>query len=261
MSFSPVVLGSGYAGWLMLNRTAERQMEVMSQTSEIQADDAYFRENIGKVSSAEDLVNDHRLLKISLSAFGLEDDINNKAFIQRVLEDGTLAEDALANKLSDKRYAEFSAAFGFDLGVSRVGLSDFSDSILSAYKTKSFEVAVGEVDDAMRLALNAKNELGKIAESSSSVDTKWFRILGSSPLREVIETAFGLPSNFSSVDLDVQLSTVKEQADDLLGSSDPAVFLESDTVEKTIRLFTARQALQNTTYSSSGSIALTLLGG
>lgn len=259
MSFSPVVLGSGYAGWVMLNRTAERQMEVMAQTSEIKADDAYFREHIGQVSSAEDLVNDRRLLSISLGAFGLEDDINNKAFIQRVLDDGTLSEDALANRLTDKRYAEFSAAFGFDLGVSRVAMSDFPDRILSAYKTKSFELAVGEVDSGMRLALNAKTELNEIAESSASVDTKWFRILGSAPLREVIQTAFGLPSSFSSVDLDLQLSTVKDRADDVLGSSDPNVFSDSEAIEKTIRLFTARQAMQNTAYSSSGAVALTLL--
>ena len=50
---------------------------------------------------------------VALGAFGLQDDLPNRFFIQKVLEGGTLSTDSLANKLSDPRYAALAKAFGF----------------------------------------------------------------------------------------------------------------------------------------------------
>ena len=81
---------------------------------------------------------------MALTAYGLEGDINNKAFIRKVLEDGTLKEGALANRLADKQYQKLSAAFGFgDFPVPRSKLSDFADKTLALYRTRQFETAVG----------------------------------------------------------------------------------------------------------------------
>ena len=41
------------------------------------------------MKSAADLVADRRLLKVALGAFGLEGEIDKKAFIRKVLEEGT----------------------------------------------------------------------------------------------------------------------------------------------------------------------------
>ena len=113
MSFQPVLPLAGYAGWSFLKRTLARQ-QVAQQASPVQQrDEAYFREKIGKVTTAEQLVSDKRLLRISLTAFGLEADQNSTAFIRKVLEGGTLKEGSLANRLADKQYQKFAAAFGF----------------------------------------------------------------------------------------------------------------------------------------------------
>lgn len=247
MSFRPVIPSEGYQGWQVLSRTKDRQMQVFSNTAEMRRDEAYFRENIGKIDNAADLVADRRMLKVALSAFGLEGDLNNRAFIRKVLEDGTLKSDALSSRLADKRYAQFSRAFGFDLVVPRTKISDFADKILSSYKARSFEVAVGDVSATMRLALGAQRELPEIAASTESANTKWYRILGSPPLRKVIEGAFGLPSNFSSVNLDQQLTTVRNKANALFGSDDPTVLSDPAKLEKMIRLFTIRDGLQTAT--------------
>ena len=42
---------------------------------------------------------------MALGAFGLQDDINNRYFIRKILEEGTTNEDALANRFSDTRPA------------------------------------------------------------------------------------------------------------------------------------------------------------
>ena len=67
----------------------------------------YFRENIGNVVTASQLVEDFRLRRVALSAFGLQDDLPNRAFIERVLGDGAIEPTALSNRLADKRYKAF----------------------------------------------------------------------------------------------------------------------------------------------------------
>lgn len=259
MSFSPIIVGGGYNGWRMLSRTLDRQMEALSQSAELRRDDAYFKSKIAKVSTAEDLVSDRRLLKVALEAFGLGNDLNNRAFIRKILEDGTLDRGALANKLADKRYADFSRAFGFDLKIPRTRMSDFADKILGAYKERKFESAVGEVSESMQLGLNAQRELRKIAGSNDSATTKWYKILGAPPVRKVIETVFSLPSSFAAIDLDQQIGVVKDKAQAMFGSSDPAIFRSDENLEKAIRLFTIRSEISASSGASRFSIALTLL--
>lgn len=117
MSFQPVLPLTGTAGWAFLKRTEAAQEAAFGKRPEVQRDEAYFREKIGSIRSAEALVSDRRLLRISLEAFGLEGDLNARAFIRKVLEEGTLKRDSLANKLADPRYSQLSRAFGFDLRV------------------------------------------------------------------------------------------------------------------------------------------------
>ncbi|MCY1128706.1 DUF1217 domain-containing protein [Frigidibacter sp. RF13] len=261
MSFAPVVPMGGYAGWAFLTRTLDAQKSAFLKDSAIQRDEAYFREKIGSVRTAEELVSDRRLLNVALTAFGLEDDINNKAFLRKILEDGTLKPDGLGNRLADKRYLEFSKAFGFgDFPVPNTVLSDFPQKILARYEARRFEAAVGEQNEDMRLALNARRELADIAKRSMSVDAKWYTALGSPPLRQVIQTALGLPRSFSQVDIDKQLVILKDRAESALGTTDLKDMADPAQAEKLVRLFLVRSQMQSDlSGANDGSTALTLL--
>ena len=114
MSFQPILPGTGLVGWKLLSRTMETQQAALNRSAEISRDTAYFAANIAKVDTAEQLVGDRRLLRVALGAYGLQEDIDNRYFIQKILADGTLAPDALANKMADDRYTQFAEAFGFD---------------------------------------------------------------------------------------------------------------------------------------------------
>jgi hypothetical protein len=94
-----VVPASGLVGWTFLQRTASRQIETLAAQPVAQRNEAWFRERIGQIGTAADLVADRRLLEVALTAFGLESDIDNRFFIRKVLEDGTLRNDALSNRL------------------------------------------------------------------------------------------------------------------------------------------------------------------
>lgn len=259
MSFAPVLAGAGYGGWTFLQRTIGRQQAAFAADPAQRREEAYFRDRIGSVRTAGDLVADRRLLRVALGAFGLEADINSTAFVRKVLEDGTLAPSALANRLADRRYREFSAAFGFgDFATPRTVLSDFPDRILWAYRDRQFAAAVGTQDNDMRLALNAEAELADLAGTGRGEVVGWLSIIGSPPLRKVFETAFGLPAAFGAIDIDRQVATLRDKAGSALGSDSVTQFADPAARNRLLRRFFARSATgaQDT---GAGSAALALL--
>ena len=260
MSFSPVIPASGYAGWKLLNRTMEKQKAAFVASAEIQREEDYFRSKIGAVKTAEELVSDRRLLKVSLGAFGLDADINNKFFIRKVLEEGTLDSKSLANKLADKTYLKLSEIFGFgDFETPRTAISSFADEIIAKYENRQFEIAVGNGNETLRLALAAKRELPELAAQTSSDNTKWYSLIGSKSLSNVMRTALGLPESLGTLDVDQQLTFYKKNAQSVLGSSEFSKFSEPDMVEKVIRNYLVRSQIQGDAALSSGKAALQLL--
>jgi Protein of unknown function (DUF1217) len=193
------------------------------------------------VRTSDALVADRRLLGIALGAFGLEADIGAKAFLKKVLDDGTLEPAALANRLADKRYLEFSKAFGFgDFETPNTVLSDFADRIIGRYRDRTFEAAVGTQRPEMRLALFAQGELAALAGRQTSERGKWLTVMGTPQLRTVFEQAFGLPRSFGALDLDQQLTAFQDKAERYLGSSAVSQFADPGRIDDLIRLSLVR---------------------
>lgn len=261
MTFQPFIPLAGYSGWAFLNRTMDSQKNAFNESNEIKRDTEYFKENIGSVESAEELMSDRRLLSVALGAFGLDDDIGSTYFIQKVLTDGVIDTDALANKLSDKRYLEFSKAFGFgDLGTPNTALSTFPDEIIAKFQDTQFEVAVGAQDDSMRLALNLDRELTVIANKDTTDNGSWYGVMGNSAVRTVFETALGLPSSIGSLDLDQQLTGFREKTERYFGGSEISQFADPEKRDELVRLFLVRNEIaQGSSGTSAAQNALTLL--
>lgn len=259
--FQPVLISSGLVGWQFLQRTYDQQFEAFGQSAQLKRDTDYFAENIGNVTTAEELVSDRSLLTVALGAFGLQDDINNRFFIEKMLSEGTTADDALANRFTDSRYSDFSAAFG--LGPSEVrqtSRAGFAEDIIARFQSNSFEIATGNQDVTMRTALYAERVLPDVVTGESSEATKWFSIMGQPPLRTLFETAFGLPDAFGQADIDFQLGVFQDRASRLFGVSDPAEFAEPENLDRIISAFLARSQIEaGGAGASSGAIALTLL--
>lgn len=260
MSFQPVIPASGLVGWRFLQRTMETQTATFNQGVSIARDTDYFLEKIGQIDTAEQLVSDRRLLRVALGAYGLQDDIDNRFFIRKVLEDGTLDPEALSNKLADERYKNLSKGFGFgDFPVPNTKLSDFGPRIVAQYRQQAFEQAVGDQDNAMRLALNADRQLPQIVSETGSDTTKWFRVMGTGPLREVFEVALGLPKSFGQLDLDKQQEVFRDKARSQLDIESFADLGQPDVREALIQRYLLRAQVAEINAQGSGALALTLL--
>ena len=264
MNFQPVVPISGVGGFLFIERTREAQQAVFDQSPQLEREMAYFRENIANITTAEELVADRTLLTVALGAFGLDEEIDKRFFIQTILAEGTEDPEALANRLVDTRYSDFSEAFGFGnlLGPS-VQQSDFADRILDAYKTRQFEIAVGNVDNSIRLAMNFEREISNYVPETDEIDragTAWFRIMGNEPLRAVVSSALGIPDAVATLDIDRQLEIFEEKAAQIYGTSSASLFADPENVDQIIRDYLAREQIAaGPSASTPGMAALTLL--
>jgi hypothetical protein len=259
MSYLPSIPMGGVAGWRFLERTAPKQQAAFDKSPQVAREIAFFKENIGKVTSAEQLVADRRLLKVALGAFGLEGEIDKKAFVRKILEGGTDDPRSYANRLTNPAFKQLAEAFGFgNAGGPKVAKDGFADKIAAQYRIRQFEVAVGEVNDDMRLALTFRREIGELAKAEG--EGPWFQILGSKPLRRVMEMAFGLPKEFAKVDIDRQAETLRDRTRTMFGEGGLAVFKDPANVEKLINRFLARSQIETgLSMTAPGSGALTLL--
>lgn len=264
MAFAPVIPLSGVAGWLLLTRVEDTQRATFEKSPDIEREAAYFAENVGEATTAADLVADRRLLNVALTAFGLETEIDKRAFIRKALESDTLDPQSFAVKLVDESYEKMARAFGYgDVTGVRVNDPGFAGTIIAAYRERSFETAVGESDSSLRLALNARRELAVYAEKAQAAKSPasvWFSAMGDLPMREVFQTAYGLPSSFSQIDIDRQREVLQDKTRELFGDASLDVFADPDNVEKLIRRYLARDAAnQGASAASSGAAALSLL--
>jgi len=260
--FQPTAGIGGLPGWFVLQRTEARQREVFERSPVIERDVDYFRENISKALTAKDLVNDRRLLTVALGAFGLGDEINKKAFVEKILDEGTEESDAFANRLNEPRFKALAEAFGYGniQGGSSVLLESFREDMIARFKVREFDRAVGEGDNDMRLALNFRREISELVDPDTTEKTAWFQIMGQQPLREVLATAFNIAPSVAQLDIDRQQEIFADRARSLLGSSDPAQFDDPEVVDEMLRrFFLMRQLESGPSSSTPGYGALILL--
>lgn len=256
MSFVPLVGSGGYSGWRLLSRTVDAQKAIIARDPAVERASQHVREAIGGLETADDLMSDYQLLSTALSAFGLEEDIGKTAFIRKVLESDISDSKSFANRLSDKRYRALAEAFGFASGEARP--ADLAERVVSRHVDAELERRIGTVDGNLRLALNAQRELAALADSETTDNTKWYTVLGSTPLRKVFEGALGLGANFGQLPVDRQLTEIQDRVEKMMGSASPSIFKEPENVEKLIQRFLLRSSAV-TAVQSSYSVALTLL--
>lgn len=152
MSYSVVIPTTGLSGWAYLQRTREHQQEALNNSvRELRLTDG-FAERIASVTSAEELFDDRDLREVALSAFGLQDDMDSRAFILNVLNSDLGDSDSMANQLADKRYLALATAFGF--GATETKPSDdggIGDQIVLALQNMQSATVAAQADTRQTL--------------------------------------------------------------------------------------------------------------
>jgi uncharacterized protein DUF1217 len=173
-------------GYRMVEASIDKQTAASRKSGPVKREIDYFKAAIAKVTSADDLVKNYRLFRFVLSAYGLDSQIDAKAFMRKVLEQDPADSKSLANKLVDSRYLQIAKDFNFFAGgAANLKKSSFIDGIVDKYVTAEFEKTTDQTNPGIRLALYFKR--------AAPAATSWFQIMGDKPLYEVVRTALQLP--------------------------------------------------------------------
>jgi hypothetical protein len=189
------------SAYLTVVQNLPRMQAMTADQPTVKTASAYYAANIGKVTSIDQFVGNYRLLSYALDAYGLGDQINSTALIKQVLEGGVTNPKALANTLP--QWKAFATAFNFTgAGASSISTSTAIKDTQSEYVEQTLENNEGQQDVGVQLAMY----FNRVAPSVTSS----YGILADQNLLEVVETIFGLPTAFSSENIDVQAKAVSK---------------------------------------------------
>ena len=185
---------------------SERTLERLSSDPVVAREVEYYKENIGNITSAEELVNNPRLLKFALSAYGLEEMSYAVAFMQKLLEGGVDDSEALANQLTDPRYKEFVEDFNFvEFGSATTAFDRVLTGVVDKYFQQSIEQEAGSQNTGARLAIYFERKSSSIEDAYS--------ILGDPALLKFVQTSFNLPVQMSFQSIERQAEIIDERLD------------------------------------------------
>ncbi|MBR0950582.1 DUF1217 domain-containing protein [Bradyrhizobium canariense] len=172
---------STYFGYSYITRNLKQSLTRVEQQQDVAREAAYYKANIGKVKTVDDFMKDYRLYHYAMKAYGLEDMAYAKAFMKKVLESDLSDSKSFVNKLVDKRYREFAAAFSFNGSATPVAQSENqTDEMIGLYTaTRKNEVDALAADSNYYSA-----QIGNI----SSAD----QLLANDRLRNYVYSAYGI---------------------------------------------------------------------
>lgn len=236
------VLVSTYLSYQLIARDIPKSLSRVEQQPVVQRETDYYLANIGKVKTIEDFVGDDRLFNYAMKANGLGDMIYAKAFMVKALKEGVSSNDSFANTLSDTRYRDFVKVFNFELsGEKTTQTLAAGQGTVDKYVRQTLEETEGDKNEGVRLALYFERKAPELSN--------YYEILADPALSQVVRTALGLPDSFAQVDIDKQVSIMKERFD-------LADFQDSDKLNTFLQRFTSLWELDN----PSSSTAQTSIG-
>jgi len=177
---------STYLSYLSVTNNLSRTLSAVASKGAVANETAYYKENIGKVTTVDEFMDNYRLYSYAMKAYGLEDMTYAKAFMKKVLESDLSDSSSFANTLSDSRYTQFAAAFKF-VGEDAAAQTDVQQTSL----LDDFEASFDEETEA---TATETDYYDSTIDKVTSVDD----LLGSSRLRNYVLKAFGLSTDYTS---------------------------------------------------------------
>lgn len=237
-----------FTDFRILTNRMDAVRESSATNGQNQREIQYFIENISTVTTGDQLIDDSRLYRFAMKAFGLESQIFAKGLMRKVFEEGIEDNRSQANRLTDARFREIAATFGF----AESGGKNTSDPQLMAGVINKFisqDVEVSQENEGVRLALYFQRK-------ANTIDN-WFEALADPALAEVVRVGLGFAKESATQDIDRFAEKLAERFD-IADFKDPA------KVDEFLKKFTIRWDIETGAANISAQSRLGLftpLGG
>jgi hypothetical protein len=177
---------STYIDYNLITRDMKMSLRRTAEQTLVARETEYYKENIGKVTSIDEFLDDFRLYSYAMKAHGLEDMTYAKAFMRKVLESDLTDDSSYANMLTDERYRNFALAFSFSQSTEVVQSDAQEDALIGLYSQ-----SIASLDDAVT---DDTNYFNAAIDRVTSVDQLW----QDEKLKNYVLTALGFDPDYMS---------------------------------------------------------------
>ncbi len=221
-------------------RDIDASLKLASEKPVVARESAYYLSKIGDINSIDEFLEDDRVYSYAMRAMGLEEMTYAKAFMRKVLTEGTDDNTSFANQLADKRYAEFAENFNFKrYGETATTFTKARQGTVDKFVRQVLEEDAGADNEGVRLALYFKRKAPSV---NSTIE-----LLGEPALLKVVETMLGL--SLSSGSIDKNIARIEKRLD-IADLHDP------EKLDKLLIRFTSMWELNEPTATSVTNIGL-----
>lgn len=179
---------STYLSYNLVNRDIKASLNRTASDPIVTRQTEYFKENIGKVSTVDEFLDDYQLYSYAMKAHGLEEMTYAKAFMRKVLESDLSDEKSFANLLTDERYRNFAASFQFSAQKTDLQTDAQQTELLDKYEAS----LAGESDALEAEAFYYEAVIDKVTSVSG--------LLNNSRLMSFLSDAYGIDTSLYTKD-------------------------------------------------------------
>ncbi|WP_158693371.1 DUF1217 domain-containing protein [Neorhizobium alkalisoli] len=181
---------STYLTFDLVNRDILKSLKQISGQTTVANDTKYYQDNIGKVKTVDEFLDNYRLYSYAMTAHGLDEMIYAKAFMKQVLESDLGDENSFANRLTDDRYKNFAASFNFASSASDTAVAQSDGQMDELFETYDQTIAAQEdqIEEDTRYFRVMLSETGNV----KNVD----QFLRNDRLRNYLFTAYGIDAKY-----------------------------------------------------------------
>jgi hypothetical protein len=212
-----ISVGSSLSQYTLLSRNLTQSVATFEkETPTFQRSVDAFKAALPNIKTVDDLLGNRQALTVALGAFQLEDEVDAKGLLKKILTQDPSASTSLVNQLADPRYKQFVAAFGSLAtdGGAAINASGFADSVVTSFARNQFEESVGQDNPAVREALY----FSRTASQVTTIN----QVLADPTLGDVVRTAEGLPAEAGALDPTQQAAQLSRTGFDVTKLQDPA---------------------------------------
>lgn len=177
---------STYLSYDLINRDLKASLSRVGQQPLTARQTEYYKENIGKVKTVDEFLNDYQLYNYAMEAFGLSEMSYAKAFMKQVLESDLNDSNSFANKLTDTRYRQFAEAFNFSTPTTSLQSDAQLETMIGLYNTN--------VADADAAITEENRYYNVMIKSIDHVD----KLMQNDRLRSYVLSVFGIDQQYFS---------------------------------------------------------------
>jgi hypothetical protein len=188
--------------YLRISKDPAIYQKVAASEPMVKAQTKYYQDNIAKIKTVDEFVNNYRIFSYAMTAFGLGDQVYAKAMIKKVLDQGLTDSKNLAFSLNNPKILALAKTFNFAANGASTTTSDaVQKDVVSKYIQQQMETDQGQMEPGAQLALYFQ----RTAPTIKSV----YNILADKSLLTVVQTALGISQYMSMMDIDRQAEMLK----------------------------------------------------